>query len=122
MSYLRFVLDNWRLLGFAFILSFGSSFGQTFYISMSSAQIREAFGLTHGGFGLSFTIATLASGIALVWAGKQIDRLDLRLFTALVVGGLIAGMAALSVVSSVVALTVVLFLLRFCGQGLMIHT
>ncbi|MEK9660293.1 MAG: MFS transporter [Alphaproteobacteria bacterium] len=122
MSYLRFVVANWHLLGFAFLLSFGSSFGQTFYISLSSAQIREAFDLTHGGFGLAFTVATLASGVVLVWAGRLIDRLDLRLFSALVVGGLVAGMAAMSVVGSVVALTIVLFVLRICGQGLMIHT
>lgn len=122
MSYLRFLLENWRLLGFAFLLTFGSSFGQTFYISLSSAQIREAFDLTHGGFGMAFTIATLMSGVSLVWAGRQIDRVDLRLLTAIVVGGLVLGMAALSIAASVVALTVALFLLRVCGQGLMIHT
>ena len=122
MQYLRFIVGNWRLLGFGFALSFGSSFGQTFYISLSSAEIRAEFGLSHGAFGLAFTIATLASGLALIWAGRQIDRLDLRLFTALVVGALVAAMAAFSVVGSVVALTLVLFLLRFCGQGLMIHT
>jgi MFS family permease len=122
MQYLRFIVGNWRLLGFGFALSFGSSFGQTFYISLSSAEIRAEFELSHGAFGLAFTIATLASGLVLIWAGRQIDRLDLRLFTALVVGALVAAMAAFSVVGSVAALTLVLFLLRFCGQGLMVHT
>lgn len=122
MDYIRFILRNWRLLGFGFVLSFGSSFGQTFFISLSSAEIRDSFGLTHGAFGLAFTVATLTSGVCLVWAGRLIDRLDLRLFSALVIGGLIAGMVALSFAGSLAALVVALFLLRFCGQGLMIHT
>jgi MFS family permease len=122
MGYLRFIVQGWRLLGFGFVMSFGSSFGQTFYISLSGADLRAEFGLSHGGFGTAFTVATLASGVALIWAGRLIDRLDLRFFTFGVVGGLIGAMAALSFVTSIGALVGVLFMLRFCGQGLMVHT
>ncbi len=122
MEYLRFILRNWRLLGFGFAMSLGSSFGQTFFISLSSADIRAEFGLSHGQFGTAFTIATLASGISLIWAGRLIDRVDLRLFTFVVVVTLVGAMVAFSFVGSLVALVVTLFLLRFCGQGLMVHT
>lgn len=122
MDYLRFIGRNWRLLGFGFVMSLGSSFGQTFFISLSSADIRAEFDLSHGEFGAVFTIATLSSGVCLVWAGRLIDRLDLRLFAYAVVVVMCAAMAALSVVESVVSLTVMLFLLRLCGQGLMVHT
>jgi MFS family permease len=122
MHYLRFIVHNWRPLAFGFVMTLGSSFGQTFYISLSSAYIRTDFGLSHGEFGMAFTVATLASGVSLIWAGRLIDVIDLRLFAFAVVAPLVGAMAALSVVDSLAALIVVLFVLRLCGQGLMVHT
>ena len=40
-----------RMIGLGFALTFLSSFGQTFFISLSGPDIRDAFGLTHGAFG-----------------------------------------------------------------------
>ena len=64
-------------LGFGFLISFGSSAGQTYFISLFAGEIRADLGLTHGGFGTLYTLATLASAAALVWLGKLTDRLDL---------------------------------------------
>lgn len=92
MSYLLFLRNNWRFVGFGFVLSLSSSFGQTFYIALSGADIRAEFGLTHGGFGSWFAVATIASAASLVWLGRVIDRIDLRLYTAMVCCGLVTAM------------------------------
>ena len=56
-------------LGFGFLLAFSSSVGQTYVISMFAGEIRAELNLTHGGFGVLYTGATLASAAALLWLG-----------------------------------------------------
>ncbi len=121
-AYLRFVSSHRRFLAFGFLMAALSGFGQTFFVSLFSEPIRTAFGLGHGGFGLYYGVATVASAAAVIAAGRWIDRLDLRLFAPLVAVGLAAGAAVLAGAGSLPALLAALFLLRFCGQGLMMHT
>lgn len=122
MTSLRLMSLDWRLLAFGFLMSFSSSFGQTYFISLFSAEFREAFDLTHGGFGGLYSAATLTSGLLLLWAGGMIDRIDLRIFAAIVLVGIAAASGFASVMMGPVTLVVVLFLLRFFGQGLASHT
>ena len=61
MSYLVFVLGNPRFLAFGFLLTWFSSFGHTFVIALFGADIRAEFGLSHGGFGLVYSLATRGS-------------------------------------------------------------
>jgi MFS family permease len=121
MRYLLFLRDNWRFVGFGFVMSLSSSFGQTFYIALSGADIRAEFGLTHGGFGSWFAVATIASAATLVWLGRVIDRVDLRLYTAGACCGLIAAMLVIASAPTIAVLAVGLYLARLTGQGLMIH-
>ena len=71
---LAFVAANRRFLAFGFALAFFSSFGQTFFLSLFAGEIRAEFGLTHGTWGLVYSLATLASGltIARIFAGNDI--------------------------------------------------
>ncbi|NCW30648.1 MAG: hypothetical protein EBV87_03320, partial [Alphaproteobacteria bacterium] len=41
----EFVVTEWRFLLFGLLMAFWSSLGQTFFISLFSAQIRETLGL-----------------------------------------------------------------------------
>jgi MFS family permease len=120
-SYLRFLLTDPRFLGFGFLVAFASSFGQTFYISMYGAEIREAYGLSHGGFGQVYMLATLTSGFLLIWVGKALDRFDLRPYAVIICAGLGLACLAMGLSQSVLLLGVAIFLLRFFGQGLMSH-
>lgn len=122
MTYLLFILRHWRLLGFGFLLTMFSSFGQTYYVSLFSAEFREAFGLGHGGFGLVYSVATLASAACLVWLGRLIDQMDLRWYAGLTCAGLVAACFVTSAVTSAIWLTLAIFLLRLTCQGLMSHT
>lgn len=122
MNYLDFVRANRRFLGFGLLLAFSSSFGQTFFIALFGAEIRAEFDLSHGTFGTVYSMATLASALALVWLGRRIDDLDLRLYSALVCAGLVAACLVMGAAGSVVLVALGIFLLRLTGQGLLGHT
>ena len=120
--YLDFVADNRRFLAYGFLMALGSSYGQTFFVSVFGGEIRAEFGLTHGTFGLIYSAATLVSGFCMIWAGKQIDRIDLRAFTIAVCAGLTIASLLTGWTTSAAMLGVAIFALRLSGQGLMSHT
>ena len=106
---------------FGFLLTFSSSIGQTFFISLFAGEIRSELNLSHGMFGTFYSAATLTSALFFLWFGKFTDQFDLTLL------GLIA-FIALSLFSLMLANTNTLFLLflslfglRFFGQGLLGH-
>ncbi len=121
-DYVTFARANLRFLAFGFLVAFTSSAGQTFFIGVFGPEVREAFSLSHTEWGTIYMIGTLSSAAALTWTGGLIDRLDLRLFAALVIAGLALACLAISLAQSVIALTVAIFLLRQMGQGLSSHT
>lgn len=122
MGYIEFIRRHWRFLCFGFVLAFFSSFGQTFFVALFSAEIRTAFALSHGGFGFIYSVSTLAAGVCLIWLGGRLDDIDLRLYAMAVTAGLIAACLAVGAVSSVAMLYLAIFALRLVGQGLMSHT
>jgi MFS family permease len=122
VSYLRLLAADPRFLSFGLVLAFFSSFGQTFFISLFGDEIRTTFDLSHGEFGLCYSLATLASGMTIIWLGRKIDSVDLRIFSTLVCGGLVFACFGMAVAPAVAVLGVVLFLLRLTGQGLLSHT
>ena len=103
-------------------MAFFSSFGQTFFISLFGERIRETFTLTHGGFGLCYSIATLCSGFTIIWVGQKLDAIDLRPYCAALCVGLIAACLGMAFAPVVLALGAALYLLRLTGQGLLSHT
>ena len=74
MATFRFLSMNMRWLAGGFLLMFCSSFGQTFFISLSAGDIRAEYGLSHGKFGLLYMLATLGSALTLPWIGKIVDH------------------------------------------------
>lgn len=121
IAYVEFAAANRRLIAFGFLAAFASSFGQTYYIGIFGPAIQTEFGLSHTAWGTIYMLGTLASAIALPWTGKQIDRLDLRLYTAIVGGAAVVACATTALAFSPVMLVVAIFALRQTGQGLMSH-
>lgn len=120
-AYVRFIGDNRRLLAFGVLLCGLSGSGQTYLIALFGPALRGEFDLGNAAFGSLYSAATLASGLLLLWAGALIDRMPLARFTTLVMAG--AGLGALMLAASPAwwVAGLALFLLRFCGQGLMTH-
>lgn len=121
MGYLSFIRANLPFVGAGALISFSSSYGQTFFVSLFAAQIMAAFGLTDGQWGGIYTVATMVSAIAMIWAGVLVDHLRIRTLAVAVMGGLAVICLAMAVNSSVWVLGGLIFALRFFGQGLMSH-
>lgn len=122
MKYFSFIKANRRFLAFGLLMALFSSFGQTYFIALFSAELRTVFSLSHGGFGSIYAAATLASGLCVIWLGRKIDQVDLRVYAALVCGGLILGCFFMAAVPSAALLYLSIFAMRLTGQGLMSHT
>lgn len=108
-------------VAFGFLLAFLSSFGQTYFIALSVPDIRAAFGLSHAEFGSIFSVATLLSGLLMIWAGSSLDRMSVRAYAAMSLAGLAAAALALSFASTLLALGAAVFALRLFGQGMLSH-
>lgn len=95
--------------------------GQTVFIAQFNGALRAEFGLSHGAFGGLYTLATLASATALVFAGVLADRVRLRRLGIAAMIGLALTTLLMSRVGGVPLLVVALACLRFCGQGMLSH-
>ncbi len=118
---MMFVRSNARWLVTGLLLSLGSSFGQTYFISLFSGEIRAAYGLTDGQWGAIYTVATLSSAALLITIGGWADTIRLSRLAVVVATVLAFAALLMAVGQSVWLLVVTVFLLRFCGQGMMTH-
>jgi len=118
---LAFIRSNFRWIAGGFMLTYFSSFGQTYFISASVSEWQAAFGLSHGEFGRLYMFATLASALCLPFVGRLVDVVQDHRMIALVVP-VLAGAALLAgYASSVPVLVFAVFVLRLFGQGMMTH-
>ncbi|MEC8309817.1 MAG: MFS transporter, partial [Pseudomonadota bacterium] len=120
-STLDFIRVEWRFILFGMSMAFCSSLGQTFFISLFSAEIRGELGLSHGAFGTYYAIGTTASAICLLWLGKLADTMRVERLARLIICCLCVSALLFSQVFSVATLILGLFLLRLFGQGMTSH-
>ena len=120
-SYLQFVRANARWLAGGFLLTMFSSFGQTFFISLSTGSIREAYGLSSGEYGTIYMVATLSSALTLTILGRIVDHYSIVKTAAFSLLLLASASALLSQSSSLIMLVLALYGLRLFGQGMMSH-
>ncbi|WP_048648750.1 MFS transporter [Nitratireductor soli] len=121
MSFLSFLRENARWLAGGFLLTLFSSFGQTFFISLSAGDIRAEYGLSHGAFGTLYMLATLASAFTLPRLGQIVDRYSARTVTCIIVPMLALAAVSMALSHSIILLVVTIYLLRLFGQGMMTH-
>lgn len=121
MSLLNYLSRNAPWLAAGGFLTFLSSFGQTYFISIFAGEIRTTFDLSHGAWGGIYTIGTSASAFVMIWAGALTDRFRVRTLGPLVLLGLASACLAMALNSSVWMLPVVIFALRLFGQGMSGH-
>lgn len=121
-NYWEFSRRNWRYLTFGAMLMAISSFGQTYFISISGAHFRETFGLSDGGLGTVYAIGTFLSALTLTWVGRLIDYTTVRAFSWAVAALLASACVMVSLSPNVFMLMLAFYALRLGGQGLMVHT
>lgn len=120
-DYLRFIRAQPRFLAFGFVLTFFSSFGQTFFISLFGTHLQAEFDLTTTRYGQLYSIATLCSGLTIIWFGRRIDTSDLRTFTMALCLGVCFACVLMANSYHVAMLVVAFYCLRLFGQGLLSH-
>ena len=113
---------NKKVIIFGFIFTFFSSFGQSFFLGLFNAPIRNELGITHGQFGSIYASATICSSLLLIWIGKKIDDYRIFNYSFFVVILLFFSSLFFSLINSVFSLAIGIFLMRLSGQGLMSHT
>ncbi len=116
-----FIRSEWRFLLYGLLMSLWSSFGQTFFISLFSGEIRSDLGLSHGAFGSYYAIATTLSALSLFWLGKLADSISVPRLSLMSIGGVCLAALHFSTISSVAGLCLGIYLLRLSGQGMMYH-
>ena len=118
----KFFFYDPKLLFYGFLIIFFASYGQTFFISLFNTEIRTFYNLSDGEFGFVYAIATLLSSFILISFAKIIDYIDLRLYSLLVtIGLLLACIGMVLMVNKIIYLFIIIFMLRFFGQGAMTH-
>ena len=113
---------NFKVVLFGFIFTFFSSFGQSFFLGLFNAPIRNELGITHGQFGNIYAAATIFSSLVLIWVGKKIDDYRILNYSFFVIFLLFLSALFFSFINSIYLLAIGIFLMRFSGQGLMSHT
>ncbi len=103
------------------LLTFLSSFGQTFFISIFAGEIRAEFGLGHGHWGGIYSLGTAISAVVMIWAGGLTDLFRVRVLGPMVLVGLALACVAMALNHTVWLLPVIIFSLRLFGQGMCSH-
>lgn len=119
---IAFLKTNARWIGGGFLLTFASSFGQTFFVSASVAEWQARFNLSHGEFGRLYMLATLASAAVLPFLGRIVDVWPPHRVIGVVVPLLAAACLTVAYAPSVLLLGIGIFALRLFGQGMCTHT
>ncbi len=118
----KFFLFDPKLLTYGFLIIFFASYGQTFFIALFNDDIKNYYKLSDGEFGLVYAISTIASSLLLINFAKLIDYIDLKLYSFLITIGLILPCFIIYFLpSNIVYLFIIIFALRFFGQGAMGH-
>jgi MFS family permease len=121
MNLFTFLHRNAPWLAAGSLLTFLSSFGQTFFISVFAGEIRAEFGLSHGVWGGLYSLGTAVSAAIMVWAGGLTDLFRVRVLGPLVLLGLAAACVGMALNPVVWMLPMVILSLRLFGQGMSSH-
>ncbi len=121
MTLTHFLRTNARWLSAGGLLNFSSSFGQTFFISIFAGQIMLDYGLSNGDWGRIYGAGTLASGLLIIWAGAFTDLYRARSLSIAMFCMMCGFCLAMAFNTSAALLIVIIFGLRFSGQGMLSH-
>ena len=119
---LGFLRENAKWIAGGFLLTFFSSFGQTFFIGLSGEELRTKFNLSDGQFGGIYMIATIGSAMTLPFLGRVLDYMPGWKVARFVIPALAAACILITVAPNVLFLIAALYMLRLFGQGMMTHT
>ncbi len=110
---------GWRMLVISCFAVFLSGPAQTYGVSVFVDPMLAELGWSRSLFSTLYSLGTLASAGALVFVGRQIDRVGNRLVLAVSAVGFGAAMLLLSTASGVVVVLLSFAMLRTFGSGVL---
>lgn len=116
-----FLKGNFRKVSFGWLLTFLSSFGQTFLISLYVPEIIRSFEISEGAFGGIYAGCTLAASFIMLTVGHTVDHKPVKKVTAFTILSLALASILLGFSYHIVFLIIALIGLRLTGQGLLSH-
>jgi len=117
-----FLRNNARWIAGGFLLTFFSSFGQTFFIGLSGEELRAKFNLTDGEFGAIYMSATIGSALTLPFLGRTLDHMPGWKVARFVIPGLAFACFMVAFSPNLIFLVLAIYALRLFGQGMLSHT
>ncbi|MGC3875325.1 MFS transporter [Halomonas sp. GXIMD04776] len=121
MGYRTLLRDHRGLLGIGLLAMLSSSLGQSYFVGLFQAPIAERLAISAGEFGVAYSVVTLTAGFVVLYFGPSIDWIAPRRFAMLVLGGMLGGIALLTLSPWALTTLLGLGLVRLCGQGLFTH-
>ena len=118
-DYFRLLRQSPKILALGFSFAFFSSFGQTFFISLSVPSITERFGFSNTEWGTLYSGVNVLSALCLPYLGAKLDKTPLRNYARNVALGLGLACGLMAIASNYVLLGLAIFGLRLTGQGLL---
>lgn len=120
-DFFYFAREHFKKVSFGWLLTFLSSFGQTFLISLYVPEIIRDFNLSEGSFGAIYAGCTVAASIIMLTVGHTVDHKPAKKVTGYTVLGLAISAILLGFSFNVFLLFIALMGLRLMGQGLLSH-
>jgi len=121
MKYPSFTQENPPLALYAFLATASSGFGQTFFVSVFGASLRQEFTLSNSAYGLTYGVATLCSAALLIRVGALADHWALTRVTTLALILLASGCVVLGLAAHWFVLIPGFLLIRLGGQAMLTH-
>lgn len=117
-----FLRTNFKTVSFGWVLTFLSSFGQTFLISLYVPELIKTFSISEGTFGSIYALGTVIASVVLITVGHTIDHKPVKKVVFLNFIGLILSCLLLSFSAYHIALLIIAMIgLRLTGQGMLSH-
>ncbi len=117
----NFYIENSRWLLACASLTFLTGFGQTFFISLFASEIRDYFNISHSIWGAIYAAGTFSSAALMLALGGLPDKYSARRITIIIMVLFAFSSLSMCVVTSAWFLPMIIFGLRFCGQGMLSH-
>ncbi len=117
----RFFITNFKEVSFGGLLTFLSSFGQTFLISLYVPEIIKTYSFTEGTFGAIYAGCTMLASFIMLTVGHHVDHVSIKRVTGLTILGLAVSNLILGFSNHISLLIISIIGLRLTGQGLLSH-
>ena len=117
----KFIYTNFSQLRLGFILTFLSSFGQTYIISLYVIKISREFGITEGEFGAIYSICTIISSVVMLSVGHTVDHIRAKKVISLSLLSLMLSALFMGFSVNLGMFVIALIGLRLTGQGMLSH-